>query len=169
MRQMRSDQGTNFMGAKELKEALGELDRDKIGKELLQNNCDWFCFKMNVPSASHMGGIWERQIRSVRNVLSVLLENNGDQLDDESLSTFMCKAEAIINSRPLTVDGLADPDSLTPLNAKSSINDEIQDRSFTSRKLPECRHTQENVGGTFNTWQTSFGVAGRKNTFTPSS
>ena len=49
---MRSDQGTNFVGAKkELKEALGELDRDKIGKELLQNNCDWFCFKMNVPSA----------------------------------------------------------------------------------------------------------------------
>ena len=59
-----------------------------------------------------MGGVWERQIRSVRNVLSVLLENNGNQLDDESLSTFMCEAEAIINSRPLTVDGLADPDPL---------------------------------------------------------
>ena len=57
IRQMRSDQGTNFVGAKkELKEALGELDHDKIGKELLQNNCDWFSFKMNVPSASHIGG-----------------------------------------------------------------------------------------------------------------
>ena len=101
---------TNFVGAKkELKEVLGELDHNKIGKELLQNNCDWFSFKMNVPSASHMGGVWERQIRSVRNVLSVLLENNGNQLDDESLSRFMCEAEAIINSRPLTVDGLADP------------------------------------------------------------
>ena len=61
---------TNFVGAKkELKEALGELDHDKIGKELPQNNCDWFSFKMNVPSASHMGGVWERQIRSARNVL----------------------------------------------------------------------------------------------------
>ena len=116
IRQMRSDQGTNFVGAKrELKEALGELDHDKIGKELLQNNCDWFSFKMNVPSASHMGGVWERQIRSVRSVLSVLLENNENELDDESLSTFMCEAEAIINSRPLTVDGLADPDSLAPI------------------------------------------------------
>ena len=55
IRQMRSDQGTNFVGAKkELKEALGEVDHDKIGKELLQNNCDWYSFKMNVPSASHL-------------------------------------------------------------------------------------------------------------------
>ena len=54
IRQMRSDQGTNFVGAKELKEALGELDHDKIGKELLQNNCDWYSSKMNVPSASHL-------------------------------------------------------------------------------------------------------------------
>ena len=100
---------------KELKEALGELDHNKIGKELLQNNCDWFSFKMNVPSASHMGGVWECQIRSVCNVQSVLLGTNGNQLDDESLSTFMCEAEAIVNSRPLTVDGLADPDSLAPL------------------------------------------------------
>ena len=116
IRQMRSDQGTNFVGAKKvLKEALSELDQDKIGKELLQDNCDWFSFKMNVPSASHMGGVWERQIRSVRNVLSVLLDDNGTQLDDESLSTFMCEAEAILNSRPLTVDGLRDPDSLAPL------------------------------------------------------
>lgn len=45
----------------------------------------------------------------------MLLDDNGTQLDDESLSTFMCEAEAIVNSRPLTVDGLGDPDSLSPL------------------------------------------------------
>lgn len=70
---------------------------------------------MNVPSASHMGGVWECQFRSVRNVLSALPDNNGTQLDDESLYTFMCEAEAIINSRPLSVDGLWCPDSLAPL------------------------------------------------------
>jgi len=70
---------------------------------------------MNVPSASHMGGVWERQIRSVRNVLSALLESNGSQLDDESLSTLLCEAEAIVNGRPLTVDALSDPDAPSPL------------------------------------------------------
>ena len=47
-----------------------------------------------------MGGVWERQIRTVRNVLSAILEINGMQLNDEALTTFMCEAEAIVNSRP---------------------------------------------------------------------
>ena len=58
---------------------------------------------MNVPHASHMGGSWERQIRSARGVLSGLLDVHGDQLDDESLRTFMVEAEAIINSLPLSL------------------------------------------------------------------
>ena len=116
IRQLRSDQGTNFVGAKrELKEALKELNGDAVRKELLRNNCDWFEFKMNVPSASHMGGVWERQIRTVRNVLSAILERNGSQLNDEALTTFMCEAEAIVNSRPLTVDSINDPKSPNPL------------------------------------------------------
>lgn len=116
IRQLRSDQGTNFVGARrELAEALAEMDHGKIKTELLKNQCNWFSFKMNVPSASHMGGVWERQIRTVRSVLSSLLQDNGTQLDDESLRTLMCEAEAIVNSRPLTVDQLTDPDSPGPL------------------------------------------------------
>jgi hypothetical protein len=116
IRQLRSDQGKNFVGAKrELKEALKEIDRDKIRQELLRNNCDWFEFNMNVPSASHMGGVWERQIRTVRNVLAAILERNGSQLDNEALTTFMCEAEAVVNSRPLTVDCINDPKSPNPL------------------------------------------------------
>lgn len=114
VRQLRSDQGSNFVGAKrELKESMTEFDDDKI-KELLKN-CDWVTFKMNVPSASHMGGMWECQIRTVRSVLSAILEKNGAQLDDESLWTYLCECEAIINSRPLTVNNLSDPVSLEPL------------------------------------------------------
>jgi len=114
--QLRSDQGTNFVGArKELTQALAEIDHEKIKTTLLEEKYDWFSFKMNVPAASHMGRVWERQIRSVRSVLSSLLQDNGKQLDDESLRTLMCEAEAIVNSRPLTVNQLADPDSPTPL------------------------------------------------------
>ena len=115
-RQLRSDQGTNFMGARtELAQALAEMDQEKIRTKLLEELCDWISFKMNVPAASHMGGVWEHQIRSARNVLSSLLQKNGRQLDDESLRTLMCEAKAIVNSRPLTVSHLADPDSLSPL------------------------------------------------------
>ena len=108
--QLRSDQGTNVVGAKhELKAALAELDHEHIKAELLQENCDWFTLAMNVPSSSHMGGVWERLICTVRGVLSPILQNNGLQLDDESLRTLMCEVEAIINSRSLTVDLLNDP------------------------------------------------------------
>lgn len=86
VRQLQSDQGSNFVGAKrELKEAVAEFDDSQIKEELLKNNCDWMTFKMNVPSASHMGGIWECQICTVRSVLSAILEKNAAQLDDESL------------------------------------------------------------------------------------
>ena len=117
IRQIRSDRGTNFVGAnKELKQAVAEFNHEKITSELLSRNCDWIDFKFNVPSASHMGGVWERQIRTVRSVLSSLLQSNGSQLDDESLRTLMCETEAIVNSRPLTVKDLSDPDSLQPLS-----------------------------------------------------
>ena len=69
VRQIRSDCGTNFFGAKqELAEALNEMDHGKVKSYLLRENCDWIDMEMNVPAASHMGGSWERQIRTVRNV-----------------------------------------------------------------------------------------------------
>ena len=128
VQQIRSDQGTNFVGAhRELKEALIEMDTNTIKNELNKLQCDWITFKMNVPAASHMGGVWERQIRTVRSVLSSLLLSNGTQLDDDSLRTLMCEAESIVNCRPLTVNHLADhnsPEPLTPnhlLTMKSKV------------------------------------------------
>ena len=93
-----------------------ELDEDRISQFLLKENCDLVDFKMNVPSASHMGGVWERQIRSVGNVMSTLLHHHGSQLDDESLRTFLYEAAAIVNSLPLTVGTLNDPLSFSPLS-----------------------------------------------------
>ena len=62
VRQLRSDQGTNFIGAKrKLREALQAMDQCKISSEMLKEDCDWVTFKMNPPSASHAGGVWERK------------------------------------------------------------------------------------------------------------
>ncbi len=116
VRQLRSDQGSNFMGARnELSKALGELDDDVIKNFLLSQDCDWVEFKANVPHASHMGGVWERSIRTVRQVLAGILVDHGSQLDDEALRTLMTETENIVNSRPLSVDNLSDPDALEPI------------------------------------------------------
>ena len=116
IRQLRSDRGTNFIGAQaELKKACSELDTTEVRDFLLKECCDYVEFNFNVPSASHMGGVWERQIRTVRSVLDSLMAESGSQLNDESLRTFMSEAMATVNSRPLTVDNLNDPLSLEPL------------------------------------------------------
>ena len=63
VRELRSDRGTNFVGARnELADALQELDRDRVQDFLWTKDCDWICFDFNVPASSHMGGVWERLI-----------------------------------------------------------------------------------------------------------
>jgi hypothetical protein len=57
-------------------------------------------WEFNPPAASHMGGVWERQIRTVRKVMNAILRNQ--VLDDERLDTLFCEVEMIVNSRPLT-------------------------------------------------------------------
>ena len=116
VRQIRCDMGTNFVGARnEMKEALMKMDQDKVQEYLLENECEWIPFKMNVPHSSHMGGAWERLIGTVRSVLETLLVKAGSQLDDEAFRTFMTEVECIINSRPLTVTNLSSSDALEPL------------------------------------------------------
>ena len=113
VRQIRSDQGTNFLGARnELERCLMELDKERISTYLARKECD---FLMNVPEASHMGGIWERQIRTVRSVMSSVLAQAKGRLDDSSLRTFFYEAMSIVNSRPLTTNTINDPKSVEPL------------------------------------------------------
>ena len=113
---IRSDNGSNFVGASnELKKALNEMDRQRIEEFLTQKGAE-ITWKWNPPTGSHMGGVWERQIRSVRTILNSLMLRHGHLLDDEGLSTLMCEVEAIINSRPLTTETLNDSNSCVPLS-----------------------------------------------------
>ena len=60
--ELRCDNDTNFVGAKaELRKAIEEMDHDEITEKLRQQQIDW---KFNPPTARHMGGVWERQIRT---------------------------------------------------------------------------------------------------------
>ena len=92
-----SDNGTNFVaGNKELQDQLGLWNESMIEDSLSQQGIQW---SFNPPTASHMGGIWERMIRSVRCILQKLLHEQ--LVHDESLLTLMAEVEKVLNDRPL--------------------------------------------------------------------
>ncbi len=107
---IRSDNGTNFIGAeRELREALIELNNEKIQRALLQKGVHW---NFNPPLSSHFGGVWERMIRMVKQILCAVLRQQ--TLDDEALQTVLCEAEAILNDRPISKLS-SDPNDLEAL------------------------------------------------------
>ena len=110
VRTMRSDRGTNLVGAEhELRECIDSWNEAHLVEAMRQRNIQW---SFNQPSASHFGGIWERQIRTVRKVLTAVLREQ--TMTEGSLRTLLCEVEAIVNSRPLTTVS-DDPSDLSPL------------------------------------------------------
>ncbi|XP_055585090.1 uncharacterized protein LOC129737943 [Uranotaenia lowii] len=92
-----SDNGTNFRGAsRELKEEIINLNF-QLAKSFTNKFTAW---NFNPPSAPHMGGVWERKVRSIKQAFKTLSYN--EKLDEESLKTFLAEAELIVNSHPLT-------------------------------------------------------------------
>jgi hypothetical protein len=119
IRTLRCDRGTNLVGGiKQLKAALDNINDDQVREFLLNQSCDYIT---NFPHSSHQGGVWERQIRTLRSVFSSLLVAHGSQLDDDCLRTLFYEAANIINSRPLTVDTLNDPNSLLPISPNNLL------------------------------------------------
>ncbi|XP_062703768.1 uncharacterized protein LOC134286204 [Aedes albopictus] len=103
-----SDNGTNFQGAS--KEIVRKIEGD-CDEAFTDARTRW---NFNPPSAPHMGGVWERLVRSVKAALTVL--QDGRRLTDEVLLTTLAEAEDLVNSRPLTYAGLSPEasEALTP-------------------------------------------------------
>lgn len=127
------DRGTNFIGAeRELREAIDHWDQGLINQSLLRKGIDWH---FNPPYSSHFGGIWERQIRTVRKVLNGIMKEQ--TLNDDGLNTLMCEVESIINSRPLTTVS-SDSQSCIPLTPNHLLtfrNSSFAIGEFNSRDL----------------------------------
>lgn len=84
-----SDNGTNFAGANNY---LSKIMETAAATEKIK-------WHFNPPLASHMGGLWESNIRSIK---THLLRVIGSQiLTYEELSTVLVQIEAVLNSRPL--------------------------------------------------------------------
>ncbi|XP_036345864.1 uncharacterized protein LOC118755091 [Rhagoletis pomonella] len=95
---IRSDNGTNFIGAqRELRAAEQLLVTDRIQAEAGRHNIEWI---FNCPLNPSSGGCWERLIRIIKSLLSKTLREVAPRPD--TLHSVLIEAEYIINSRPLT-------------------------------------------------------------------
>ena len=90
------------------------MNYNKINNVLQGNGADWINWRYN--PASHMGGVWEHQIQTARNILEEPFQAHSLSLNGESLRNLMTEVELIANSRPLTVESLNDANSPTPIS-----------------------------------------------------
>ncbi|XP_067654469.1 uncharacterized protein [Haliotis asinina] len=106
-----SDCGSNFKGAeRELRETWLTME-PSLTSQLAGCNVK---FQFNPPYAPQFGGVWKREIRSVKDGLKVAL---GDQSVTESvLQTVLVEVEGILNSKPLgyVSTDAKDVDPITP-------------------------------------------------------
>ncbi|XP_062714411.1 uncharacterized protein LOC134291109 [Aedes albopictus] len=92
-----SDQGTNFQGVRSEMDKEMRSINESLASTITNQRTQW---KFNPPYAPHMGGVWERLVRSVKKGLSCLLTDRNP--DDEALTTVLAEVESLVNSRPLT-------------------------------------------------------------------
>ena len=105
--QLRSDCGTNFVGARnELQAVLKPSDASAVRSYLLKEGCEWL---FNPPHTSHAGGAWERMIGVTRRVLEAILADVPSKyLTHEVLTTLMAEVSAEVSNDPDA------PEVLTP-------------------------------------------------------
>ena len=131
-----SDNGTNFVGAKG--DALAAIERwihDKMRSKLLDQCTNWH---FGTPKCSHAGGVWERMIRTVRQILFHLA--NEQSLTDETLSTFLAEAEKVINDRPIIK--LSSDNAFSTLTPNHETHQSLQ---MNHRLMPFIEHTGSNL------------------------
>ena len=94
---MRSDNGTNFVGANnELNLCIKQLDQIKLHKFSNHQNPEWI---FNPPASPWMGGLRESLVKSVKTGLKAIVKDS--IFTDESLQIFLCEVESVLNGRPL--------------------------------------------------------------------
>ena len=148
-----SDNGTNFVGATEnVVAALKRWNQDKIHSQLLGKGTNWH---FNPPDCSHAGGVWEHMIRTVQQILFHL--TNKQELDDDTLNTFLIEAEKVMNDRPI-VKGSCESDELQSLSPNDLLlgrrNPSLPPDDASTRDIYNARWKQTNyLAGVFwNRW-----------------
>ena len=126
---IRTDYGSNFIGANnllkaEMKTALADIRQSKYFQQNLQDwDLEW---EFGPPEASHHGGLYERQLRTIRKAIDGL-ENLSIKKPNEDEFLTCCKlAEYIVNCRPLSKS--PSDDGLPPLRPIDLMVDALDPR-----------------------------------------
>ncbi|XP_055538061.1 uncharacterized protein LOC129725825 [Wyeomyia smithii] len=91
-----SDNGTNLKAAgKEIMEKIRIIE-EECADTFTDARTRW---RFIPPATPHMGGSWERLVRTVKEALETILD--GKRLTDEIFHTAIVEAEDMVNSRPL--------------------------------------------------------------------
>ncbi|XP_060077585.1 uncharacterized protein LOC132557113 [Ylistrum balloti] len=124
VKQFRSDQGTNFIGAT-ADIGVSAVESKEMKDFLSAHDSTW---TFNPPHASHFGGAWERMIGVARRILDAMfLENKGKELTHEVLTTLMAEVCAILNARPL-VPVSSDPEQPFVLSPSVLLTQKTEDQ-----------------------------------------
>ena len=112
---MYSDNGLNFVGAKEiLKPCVEELTADPVFKQkLAERGIEWY---MMPPYGPHFGGIHESLVKSAKRAINAAMEWGQQRrlLTEGELRSLLSEAMGFLNARPLTRVS-EDPQDLEPL------------------------------------------------------
>ncbi|XP_074115104.1 uncharacterized protein LOC141537824 [Cotesia typhae] len=112
--EIHSDNGTNFVGAKNELNELYELFNSKSHQKTIEHFCheetiEWYFIP---PRSLQFGGIWEAAVKSFKHHL---IRTVGDTLlTFEQLETYIIEIEAILNARSISPMS-SDPHDLLPL------------------------------------------------------
>lgn len=132
-----SDNGTNFVGAKNELEALGNFlqkNQKYLSEQASKDNVTWSFIP---PHSPHFGGLWEAGVKSVKYHLKRVLGNTA--LTYEEFYTLLTQVEATLNSRPLT------PLSSTPNDLESLCPSHfLIGRTAVSLPDPSLQHLKQN-------------------------
>ena len=100
---LRSDAGSNFMGARNEEHNEETHVPNEVINEVRSNwEQQGKIWDVNPPTASHFGGVWERAIGQIRHVIEgYLLPQTQSLLRKEEFHTLLLHAARIVNSTPL--------------------------------------------------------------------
>ena len=151
--EMVSDNGTNFLGAKNELDELAAMDTQRIKTETAYHKVKW---RFNPPAAPHFNGVHESIIKAAKRAINVIL--GAADINDEELLSAINGAEGLLNSRPLTYQS-ADAGDIIPLTPNHFLHGQvggqfapevIDEVAFNPRK--RWRRVQELVPHAMQRW-----------------